>query len=140
MIFRIMAASLLLVCCAAAQGVTIKDARGRCQLTVPAGGLAIPGMYRSADKSVTVVLDWDSDTVKQMTDTELKDFHYVKAFENTNARLWVERDPKLATQNLRTWHVYVPSGAGRCHAGIGSKPDAAEEPLKKIALSLAAAK
>jgi hypothetical protein len=41
---------------------------------------------------------------------------------------------------MRAWHVYVPSGAGRCHAGISFKPAASEDSLKKIALSLAAAK
>jgi autotransporter translocation and assembly factor TamB len=141
---RIAIASLLFVCCAVAQTQTIKGQNGKCQVTVPSGGVAAPGLYQAFDKSLTVMVDWDTSGLwsKRMTDAELKQFHYVKALENTDARLWAEKEPTETTtkNNLRVWHVYMRVPGGICHCGITFKTSVSEDAVKKVVLSLGPSK
>ena len=140
MIFRLAVPFILFALAASAGDTIVKGERGRCQAVVPMAGMAIPGLFQTADKSLTMIVDWDSDKVVVMSAADLKLFHYSKAYENTATRLWVERDPSTVSAGMRAWHVYVPSGAGRCHAGISFKPGVSEDQLKKIALSLVSLK
>jgi protein-tyrosine-phosphatase len=133
------------VCCTAAQTATIKDNSGKCQITVPSGGMALPGLYQAVDKSLTANVEWDNsgEYAKKLTDAQLKEFHFVKAFENTDARLLAEKEPTASTKkdNSRVWHVYVrvPGGVV-CHSGITFKAPATEDSARKVALSLGPAK
>ncbi len=119
---------------------TVKDSRGMCQITVPTGILAIPGLAQGPNQSYSVVVEHEVDQFKVMSPAELKEFHYEKAFENSATRLWVEKDAHAVSEGHRAWHVYVPTPKGRCHAGIGFKSTTADAQLKPIALSLVALK
>jgi hypothetical protein len=68
------------------------------------------------------------------------EFHYPKAFENTTARLWVERDPKTLSPGYRAFHVHVPAKGGQRHLGISFKSPTPEAAPKQIAQTPTAAK
>ena len=133
MILRYSATIALIAAGACAQTVTIQEESGRCQAAIPSVGSVIANLHQS----LTVQLDWEPDKVKALSGSELAALDYVKALENTNRRLWVEKDPKLVSGGNRAWHVFVPAGAGRCLARILFKPEVPEETVKKIALSVA---
>ncbi len=75
-----------------------------------------------------------------LTDAELKQWHYSKAFENSPTRQIVEKEPHATSSGYRTIHVYLPLERGRCHAGISFKTAVPEATMLGIAKSVTSTK
>jgi hypothetical protein len=119
----------------------MKEEKGRCQAAVPAEATVIlPYMAQGPNKSYSVILDYDSDGYKVLTDADLKEYHYSKAYENSSTRQILEKDAHATTAGYRTIHVYLPLAKGQCHAGITFKTGVSEAPMLGIAKSVALTK
>ena len=115
----------------------MKEEKGRCQAAAPAEATVIlPYMAQGPNKSYSVILDYDSDEFKVLTDADLKQYHYSKAYENSSTRQILEKDAHATTAGYRTIHVYLPLARGRCHAGISFKTAVPEATMLGIAKSV----
>jgi hypothetical protein len=120
----------------------LKDDSGQCRALVPADAMVLGGAMARGPGSAYMVnleLQRGEEYLAPMTAAALAEFHYLKAFENTAARLWVENDPKTLSQGYRVFHVYVPVKDGQCHLSISFKSAPPEAAPKQIAQTLTAA-
>ncbi|MGO9094345.1 MAG: hypothetical protein ACLQGV_03910 [Bryobacteraceae bacterium] len=121
----------------------LKDDSGQCRAAAPADAMLLGSFMARGPASaymVTLELERGEKYPAPMTAAALAEVHYSKAFENTAARLWVERDPKTLSQGYRAFHVYVPVKGGQCHLSISFKSTTPEAAPKQIAQTLTAAK
>jgi hypothetical protein len=128
---------------ALAQNKPMKDERGKCQAAAPANAVVILShMAQAPDKSWTATVDHDGSEKFSgpKSKADLEKYHYSQAFENTAARLFVEKESHAVTAGYRAFHVYVPTATGQCHLGISFKAGTPEEPLKAFAKTLSAIK
>jgi hypothetical protein len=117
----------------------LTDERGNCRASVPADATVFaPWMAQGPNKSYSVMLETENDTVAVLKDSDLKTYHYSRALENTANRQIVEKEPGTVSAGYRAFHVYVPVKGGRCHAGISFKTSVPEEKMKSIATSVKA--
>jgi hypothetical protein len=121
----------------------MKDERGLCQAAAPADAALVLGyLAQGPQQSYSALLEHEgSEKYKApLSAAELAELHYSKAFENTAARLWVEKEAHAVTAGYRAFHVYVPTKTGRCHLGISFKTSVPEDVPKRIAQTLSAVK
>jgi hypothetical protein len=148
MIIRIGTAVAAIALIAAGQSAApkmqdLKDDSGQCRAAVPADAMLLGGfMARGPASAYMVILELERGEKypAPMTAAALAEVHYLKAFENTAARLWVERDPKTLSPGYRAFHVHVPAKGGQRHLGISFKSPTPEAAPKQIAQTPTAAK
>lgn len=120
----------------------IKDQEGLCRAAVPADATVVLGYIVQGPKGAySANIGHEGDKFEgPMTAAQLEQFHYSKAFENTAARLWVEKEAHAVSPGFRAFHVYVPAKTGRCHLGISFKTTTPDDALKRSAQTLSAVK
>lgn len=146
MIARIVVAAALFAAASAAQTgqpnmQPIKDQKGLCQGAVPAAAVVLGYLVQGPNGAYSANVEHENDKFEgPLSAAQLVHFHYSKAFENTGARLWVEKEAHAVSPGFRAFHVYVPTKTGRCHLGISFKSTTPEDAPRRIAQTLSAVK
>jgi len=117
----------------------IKDKTGSCQISVPPNWtiLSTPGHASSPEHMDTTVIS-GLRQYKPFSEGTLKTLHPDTVFENSAMRsFFATKAPGAKTV---AYHVEVPGGSKACIAQISATASQSQDEIKKIALSLSAAK
>lgn len=118
----------------------MKDKTGACQLSVPPNWtiLSTPGHASSPDHMDTTVLSGHR-PYRPFSDETLQMLHPDKVFENSSQRSFYVTKAAGAPATV-AYHVEVPGSSNACIAQITATPAYPQDEIKKVALSLSAAK
>lgn len=119
---------------------TIKDKTGACQLSVPPNWtvLSMRGHAASPDHMDTTVLSGHR-PYRPFSGEDLQTLNPDKVFENSSRRSFYVTKA-IGTPATVAYHVEAPGRANGCIAQITATPAYSQDEIKKIALSLSAAK
>jgi hypothetical protein len=118
---------------------TIKDKTGSCQLSLPPNWtiLSLPGHASSPDHMGTTLISGHR-PYRPFSEETLRVLHPDTVFENSPKRSFYAKKASDATSV--SYHVEVPGSANACVAEISATSSYSQDEIKKIALTLSAAK
>jgi hypothetical protein len=118
---------------------SIKDKTGSCQLSLPPNWtiLPLPGHASSPDHMGTTLISGQR-PYRPFSEETLRVLHPDTVFENSPKRSFYAK--KVPNATAVSYHIEVPGSANACVAEIGATPSYSLDEIKKIALTLSAAK
>ncbi len=147
-IVSVSALILLFVSSAPAQTVpagwkTIKDAKGACQMAVPAdwsplGENAGVAVFHDTSTAIAVVTSQPDQAFKPLPEAvqRVMGIGKEKMFENSAKRVFYQDRTAANKEQPNAYSIAVPGKTGTCSAHLTFLPDVTEEMARKIALSL----
>lgn len=121
--------------------ITLKDAKGVCQVSAPSDFKAdphFPGLAKGAGGEVEVAVFSSSATVKPIMESVGKMMGIDKFVDNTAARVFYANKPLTGHDGKTSvgWTVKVPRAGGQCFANITVTPGGHEDLVRKIAATI----
>ncbi len=121
---------------------TIKDSRGKCQISVPADFSlvhAAAGFANAKDRSIEVIVtSREGGTLKPISAEGMKTAGVDKILENTAQRRFYAM--KSISRPAASWYEIVPYAGGTCTAHISVREGASQDLFRAIAATLSAVK
>jgi hypothetical protein len=139
--------ALVLLCCwPAAAGTIVKDAKGLCQIEVPAewsplGESNGAAVLHDPSTAIAVVTSQPGQEYKPLTPAFLKTMGVPKEkiFENSATRIFYQDRTAEGRDDQNAYSSSVPAKDGTCSCRVVFAPSVPAEVAKKVVLSLAAA-